>query len=309
MLFSICQRLNTEHNLQDFYHVRHGITLRTLDFHLPSIQGDEQLIAVGGQLALIFKLQGVNEFLLEGERSHLIKPGSLTLAYTNQDRTFTDCHVSGERYLMVCIMITPQSLLDSPFSQTREDLPQIIQGMFDHPAGWVLEDLSIDLDMVRTLQDLLNSDISGSMRCAYIEAKVIEVICLSLRAVTRRDRNNAKNSYSPYELKALEKIRSQLQQHYCSPPPLTQLAASAGMSESKLKRCFKGLFGISSSEFVLHLRMLRATQELAVRDCNINQIAEKLGYGHACNFTTAFKRRYGLTPKAYQKQLLENCVN
>ncbi len=294
--------------LEEFHCVREGVCLRTLDFQTPGAQNEWPVIGMGGQLFLLFKLEGVNEFRHAGECSHSIKPGSLTLGYSNNDSVFTYHHVSGEHCRMVCIMITPQALFSPPFSQTRKDLPQIIREMFDHSIGWTLEGLNIGLDMVRPLHQLLDSDTSDSVHRAYIEAKVIELICLSLRAVMVRDNINARNTYSQHELNSLEKIQNQLRQQYYAPPPLANLAASAGMSESKLKRCFKDLFGVSTSELVLHLRMRRAKELLAVRDSNINQIADELGYSHACNFTTAFKRRYGLTPKAYQKQLLKPFV-
>ena len=204
---------------------------------------------------------------------------------------------------MVFISLMPKALLEAPFSQSLEDLPQIIRGMFDHPSKMLLEGLIIDLDMIRALQDLLACDIKGPLRRTYIEAKVIELICLALHAMNQRDSANARSSFSPHDLESLEKIKSQLQRLYCSPPSMAELAGSAGMSDSKLRRCFKGLFGVSISEFVLQLRMQRAQEELSIRDSNINQIADKLGYSHACNFTTAFKNRFGLTPKAYQKQL------
>ena len=47
--------------------------------------------------------------------------------------------------------------------------------------------------------------------------------------------------------------------------------------------------------------MEQALALLAQPDLNVSQVAWQLGYEHACNFVTAFKRQYGLTPNAFRK--------
>nr|WP_243760313.1 helix-turn-helix transcriptional regulator [Aestuariicella hydrocarbonica] len=78
-----------------------------------------------------------------------------------------------------------------------------------------------------------------------------------------------------------------------------------GVGKSRLTVCFKWLYGESIGGYVAHIRMQHAQQLLSHSTLNISQVAWEVGYEHPCNFVTAFKRQFGMTPKSFQKFMLE----
>ena len=47
-----------------------------------------------------------------------------------------------------------------------------------------------------------------------------------------------------------------------------------------------------------------AKELLAERTMNVQQVARKVGYAHAGYFSAAFKQKYGVNPKSYQKNYI-----
>jgi AraC-like DNA-binding protein len=60
-------------------------------------------------------------------------------------------------------------------------------------------------------------------------------------------------------------------------------------------------FGTQLFAYVANARLARARALVESGDLSIAQIAFEVGYGHAANFSTAFKRHFGTTPQGLRK--------
>jgi AraC-like DNA-binding protein len=78
-----------------------------------------------------------------------------------------------------------------------------------------------------------------------------------------------------------------------------QVARSLGMAERTLKRRLAEQ-GTSYSELLDRQRQTRAL-ELLRTDWSIEEVADRLGYSDAANFTRAFRRWTGKSPRAVRK--------
>jgi AraC-like DNA-binding protein len=58
---------------------------------------------------------------------------------------------------------------------------------------------------------------------------------------------------------------------------------------------------MSPFEYLREQRLARAQTLLASGDRPIQQIADTIGFKRTGDFATAFKRRFGLTPRDYRK--------
>ncbi|MEY3038592.1 MAG: hypothetical protein RL143_1159, partial [Pseudomonadota bacterium] len=85
-------------------------------------------------------------------------------------------------------------------------------------------------------------------------------------------------------------------QEYITPPTIHQLARALGLNEAKLMRDFKQLFGQTIFDFTQNIRMDAAKTLLETTSKSITEIAFDVGYEYSSNFTTAFKRRFGVPP-------------
>ncbi|MGE8613747.1 MAG: helix-turn-helix domain-containing protein [Achromobacter veterisilvae] len=75
------------------------------------------------------------------------------------------------------------------------------------------------------------------------------------------------------------------------------LCIAVGLNEFKLKEGFRKLYGSSPHRLLTTLRMQRAW-ELLETGCQVAQAAYRVGYRHPANFSAAFTRFHGRTPKS-----------
>lgn len=80
---------------------------------------------------------------------------------------------------------------------------------------------------------------------------------------------------------------------------LHTLARRAAMSRSKFAERFKIMAGVAPIEYLSQWRMLLACKRLAGGSEPISSIATSLGYESESAFSTAFKRRMGVSPRQY----------
>lgn len=78
-----------------------------------------------------------------------------------------------------------------------------------------------------------------------------------------------------------------------------QLAWEASLSRSAFFNRFRRAVGVAPMEYLLSWRMALAKNLLRRGQIGIQEIAEKIGYGSASAFSTAFTRFVGLPPSRY----------
>ncbi|NLR93743.1 MULTISPECIES: helix-turn-helix domain-containing protein [Flammeovirga] len=88
--------------------------------------------------------------------------------------------------------------------------------------------------------------------------------------------------------------------------PLEELSREVGLSESRLRFLFKQVFGMTITTFHTNVRLEKAKRLLRERQKTNLMIAMDLGFSSASHFSTAFKKKYKITPKEYQTNLSSN---
>lgn len=88
-----------------------------------------------------------------------------------------------------------------------------------------------------------------------------------------------------------------------APPSLDDLAALCNISVRQLTRGFRASRGVSIGAHVEQTRIDHAKRLLAGPD-TIKAIAFNMGYASASNFSHAFRRATGATPRQYRQRLL-----
>ncbi len=72
------------------------------------------------------------------------------------------------------------------------------------------------------------------------------------------------------------------------------------MARTQLERKFRTLIGRSPREEIERVRMLRVQELLIHSSLPISSIAEDAGFEYPEYLTVAFKRRFGMTPRAFR---------
>jgi AraC-like DNA-binding protein len=145
---------------------------------------------------------------------------------------------------------------------------------------------------------LLNYKWTGNGASLYLDAKIREILLLFLC----RKENGCKrcDSYSPRNNDKLIHAKEIIEQRYQNPPSLRELSLMTGTNECMLKNGFKSLFGTTIFGYLFDYRMKLAGLYLSDTDKTIQEIAGLVGYEHPSHFSTAFKRKFCLSPQQYR---------
>lgn len=89
--------------------------------------------------------------------------------------------------------------------------------------------------------------------------------------------------------------------HYMEQISTADIAAIVGYSPNYLSRKFKESVGVGVHEYIVFIRLQKAANELLSTKDKITDIALRCGFSDSNYFKDAFKKKYGLTPRAYRK--------
>lgn len=101
----------------------------------------------------------------------------------------------------------------------------------------------------------------------------------------------------------LGEVVSHLEQHLHAPITVAELCDVAHMSESSLLRAFKQAYGVPPIDYLIRLRVLRATEALRrPGGGTITRIAYDVGFNDSNYFSRAFRKIMGESPSAYRRR-------
>ena len=88
---------------------------------------------------------------------------------------------------------------------------------------------------------------------------------------------------------------------YMNPVTTADIAGAVNFSPNYLSRKFRMATGIGLHEYLVFIRLHHAAQELISTTDSITTIALRCGFSDSNYFKDSFKKRYGMTPRAFRK--------
>lgn len=104
-----------------------------------------------------------------------------------------------------------------------------------------------------------------------------------------------------YKGKIIREVKEYIEKNY-KEVKLANAAAHVNLSPSYLSVLFSGEVGMSFSEYVQKIRLRKAAGLLVGSYSKIYEISEQVGYNNAKNFTRAFRKCYGISPRDYRNK-------
>ncbi|MEM9544102.1 MAG: AraC family transcriptional regulator [Cyanobacteria bacterium P01_E01_bin.42] len=185
----------------------------------------------------------------------------------------------------------------------KNDLPQPLQRLLAGDTRYRFHQSlgKITPIMRQVLQQLLNCPYQGTMRQLYLESKAIELLTLQFAhwAECRQQSPITVDLHSE-DIERLHFAREILLDNILNPPSLLDIARKVGLNDCTLKQGFRQLFGTTVFGYLYDYRMQQARQLLLNPNLSIAGVAAKVGYSNPEAFSTAFRRKFAITPKAYQ---------
>lgn len=112
-------------------------------------------------------------------------------------------------------------------------------------------------------------------------------------------RDSTENIYQEKVNKVIDYISANLHR----PLLLDVMADKIHVSQRQLLRIMHSALDESLNAYVARQRMERAVMYLQTEEMNLGELALQVGYDNPQSFSKAFKKQFGIAPKAYMKEL------
>ena len=151
------------------------------------------------------------------------------------------------------------------------------------------------------LNEIKRFDIKSSTKNLFLKAKVYELFSHLYNINTDLNIEQCPFLTNEENFKKIKKAKDVIIENMTNPPTLVELSKEINLSLKKLKEGFKKIYGKPVYQYLLEYKMELAKKLLSENSYNVNEVSIKLGYSTASHFITAFKNKYGLTPKNFKK--------
>jgi AraC family transcriptional activator of pyochelin receptor len=156
--------------------------------------------------------------------------------------------------------------------------------------------LYMDINMLNAINSIVNCKYQDDLKKMFLLSKSIELLVLQAEAYNTLHSPSPKYLKTEYDKERMVYAREYLVQHLDMPPSLGDLARVAGINEYKLKRGFKEMFGNTVFGYLAETRLELAKIDLLEKKKSAGEIAFELGYSSIQHFSTAFKKKFGVSP-------------
>jgi len=251
-----------------------------------------------GTLKFHYRLEGFSGWQIPDRDEQRITRYSMGVLLAPPGVEKSEHYLEGEHERSVTL-ICEADFLRERFGDSAEQLPDALaRYIISGEVSQFNDRLAMSTEAITAATTILDNPFHGKMRRQYIEARAQELLVLSLAACAENEREEHKvnRGLNSRDVQRMQKARAVLEQEYITPPTIHQLARALGLNEAKLMRDFKQLFGQTIFDFTQNIRMDAAKTLLETTSKSITEIAFDVGYEYSSNFTTAFKRRFGVPP-------------
>ena len=154
--------------------------------------------------------------------------------------------------------------------------------------------------MTQMLQQIIHCPYQGMTQQLYLESKALELLALQFAYLESNSVVSRQSSLKADDLERVQYARDILVQRLNNPPSLIELSRLVELNDRKLKQGFRQLYNTTVFGYLRDYRMEQAQYLLCQSPMTVAQVANKVGYGNPEAFSTAFRRKFGVSPKAYQ---------
>lgn len=244
---------------------------------------------------LAFVYEGHGTETING-KPHLMQPGTVTLLLPHHVHQI-QCSNPADPIRLYCCMFDISMLLgpeiDPEFGdllfKTGEGLPSYN----DLPSDKTSEMKQICEQMLKEY----NGDLPG--KNTYLRAKLTEAMLLFLRSHSNSEPDGRKKQKAKVQRNSWDMIQY-VHANYANRLTVESLAERFNVSVSSVHRTFKQSLGQSFWNYLLALRIRRASGLLVATDMTVQQICVEVGFESFRTFSRVFKELTGTTPSGFR---------
>ncbi|ALM50749.1 AraC family transcriptional regulator [Flavobacterium psychrophilum] len=188
------------------------------------------------------------------------------------------------------------------FSEQADHIPFLSQDNIDKKY---YKDEKINPAMAVVLSQLFHFNLHQSIKKLYFKGKVYELLSLYFNRSEDTNIESCPFLVDEDNVIKIRKAKDIVIANMAEPPGLQELADQVGINLKRLKMGFRQIYGDSVYSFLFDYKMDTARKLLDSGSYNVNEVGLKIGYSTASHFISAFKKKFGTTPKKYLMSMNE----
>ncbi len=145
--------------------------------------------------------------------------------------------------------------------------------------------------------------VRDNRKAGYMKVKVLELLLFLSDIDTSREKVNT-TYFNSNQVDLAKKIKAFITEDITRHYTIGQLSERFGISEATIKKCFKGVYGMTVYSYLRHYRLQVSRVMLKDKNRSITDIAFGIGYENPNKYTTSFKSVYGMTPSEFRKNMV-----
>lgn len=127
---------------------------------------------------------------------------------------------------------------------------------------------------------------------AEVCQQILRLLLAKVRQLSIADGPATPRAYATFE-----RVREFIERHHLEVQTVEEVAERCDITPIHLSRLFRRFGGVGAYRFLIRKKMNYAAELLLEEGLLIKEVAERLGFSDAFQFSRAFKRVYGIPPK------------
>ncbi|MCX2478283.1 helix-turn-helix transcriptional regulator [Pedobacter sp. MC2016-15] len=173
----------------------------------------------------------------------------------------------------------------------------VVKNILHSTAQFAFE-TRVSSEMIRTATEMLERRFVESIESHYYRLKTEELLCHVFSLLIQREEDRLTGMHIK-DIEAIYAVKQQLLSNLNSNANIARLAQQAGMSEPKLRKLFRQIFGKGIFEYYQMMRMQEAADLLRSNKFSVSEVGYRLGFSNMSHFSRVFEQHIGMKPKKY----------
>ncbi|TMI92050.1 MAG: helix-turn-helix domain-containing protein [Bacteroidetes bacterium] len=256
----------------------------------------QNIVATGS-----INLQGMYSYFMlkNGMRKEFKTIGKIHLRQDQYSCFFTEatpCKAKFEKnteYRTLDIFYSPQLVeeLIPYFPELKQILIESTSSVLPGKKCWMLPSMS------EITVQILNCPYDEATCRFYFDLKVRELLYQMMENTFKRKATD--HNFTPWEISRIHEAKKILASYISKKPPSFRfLSRQVALNSLKLKTGFRQHFNMGMFEWLAEQKMQHARDLVLTTNKPIKAIGLSVGYSRSTNFITAFRKRFGKTPRS-----------
>ena len=211
----------------------------------------------------------------------------------------TEIWLAGTPFQRVYLHLDPMQLFGNLTGDSWAQLPVEIQRSIDGQHRPYYRSNVTTPAMQQAIEQILHCPYEGLLKRMYLQSKAWELITLEFEQYQSAPSLQI-GQIGAGDIERIHRAKEILLQQLDNPPSLEELARLVELNECALKKGFRQVFGTTAFQYLHDYRLEQARQLIEQRDRSIAAVGKCVGFNNRGYFAAAFRKKFGLSPKAYQ---------